>query len=224
MLRITPPTPKRRGWWEKKDEPVVLLTKSLSDLVQAKPALGCCVLDDEFAELLIQLAWHASVIRGTEMKVEIHTLDPLPGESEQLACKVALQNTFRHSARMAELTVLQTRDNVCDGLAVSIGAVLLCLAVFIPLALYYKNNPSEDWALALSQVFVVLLWVLIWHPAESLVYDRLPLRRRSWVCHRLDKARVSFVCVTQGEEGAAGHGEFEMVNTVAGTTSACSLL
>ncbi|KAH9258576.1 hypothetical protein BASA81_003078 [Batrachochytrium salamandrivorans] len=130
MLRITPPSPKQR--LGKKEEAIVLLTKSLSDLMQTKPAFGFCAIDDESAELLIQLAWHTPVITGTELEVAIHTLDPLPSEDEQFACKIALQNTFRHSARIAELNTLQTRDNLCDGCLISAVATLICLAGLIP--------------------------------------------------------------------------------------------
>lgn len=172
-------------------------TKSLEALLQSNDAFGYIGINDSVAEYILQSAWEELLrvepMRRRHIEISICTLERGPVDARQVQLvQIAMQNTFRQLAMLTEIDIVRSTQIAWSSAWKSLWGGAVCFGAVTPLAVYYHDT-FQYWAMILGQLFVIVFWILVWHPLEALVFDRIPTRKRLHVCQRLDNAKVTVV-------------------------------
>ena len=105
------------------------------------------------------------------------------------AAKTAVQRyADHHLAKSKQLLEISTSEGVARlpwGIVIAVSAVVILL--LLNLALPDNLNKLLS---ALSPAVTVIVWVAIWNPTESLLYDNWGLRREITLAETLDKIEI----------------------------------
>lgn len=82
------------------------------------------------------------------------------------------------------------------GFLIGIGVLSLCLL----LSWFLTQRFEEPFARVISESFVIIGWVVIWRPAEIVLYDWLPLIRHRKLYRRLAEATITISGADDGPD------------------------
>lgn len=102
----------------------------------------------------------------------------------------AIKRHFEHQHTRARKEVAAT---------ISLGWKSLVVAFIFMVAMYFLSRFFINWLpktglmITVREVFIVLGWVAIWRPAELLIYDWRPYKRKAKVLERISKCNLQIV-------------------------------
>jgi hypothetical protein len=125
----------------------------------------------------------------------IVTLQGSPlGAAEEATARAQLHHFFANEAELADLDVRVNRIEGLGSLRFSIPLVLLAGLVAGLLYVQLGTIDASDLLVALAYlVFITIVWVLLWDPAEKLLFDSYFLRLQSRALRKLAAAKIVFV-------------------------------
>ena len=80
-----------------------------------------------------------------------------------------------------------------------LGWKSLIIAFIFLIAMYFLSSVADYWLpnngcfITLRELFMVLGWVALWRPAELLLYDWRPHKRKARLCDRISKCNLQIV-------------------------------
>ena len=80
-----------------------------------------------------------------------------------------------------------------------LGWKSLIIAILFLLVMYYLSKvvtswlSNTGWAIPIKEVFMVLAWVALWRPAELLLYEWRPLKRKAKLFDRISRCNLQIV-------------------------------
>jgi len=130
-------------------------------------------IEDEFREKLSAHTWHLDVHTPEEAAAAADVQTAVEHYYERLAASARLK--LRENLRLAELALL-------GGVAI----FLACMTVRQLLSGLVHGVPPF-----LNEGLIILAWLALWRPTESLVYGWVPLYRKRRLYQRLAAIRVT---------------------------------
>lgn len=146
------------------------------------------MIDKDIAEFLVQRAWDA-VLNRQQIVFVFQTLEHGDLDRKQ-ELQLAVRNSFQFSFTMAHFEALRAGSEGWWSALIAMIIYIICLAFIFPLAKAYNITAGEQSLHMISDIFVIVLWVVVWHPVEILVFSRLMIRRKRLVCHTLQDSNV----------------------------------
>lgn len=127
-----------------------------------------------------------TIRRGGPVRILIHTLDH-PGEA---AAGESVETIRRHFSYRASREKYRLDQSFRTGWS-SLMLGVLFLVLMYSLAIYFiPLLPEGGIMISIREVFIILGWVALWRPAELLLYDWIPIRRRLRLYERLAASEV----------------------------------
>ncbi|WP_374510409.1 hypothetical protein [Niveibacterium sp.] len=125
--------------------------------------------------------------RNVPLRIEFVVDDDQPGDVQRVVR--ALRQHFELEAQAAtrDLSRVFRNGRIATLIGLAVVAVLLGIANLI--------DPESPYRLAraLRESFTIFAWVAMWRPAELLLYEHMPIRRRRTLSLRLAAAPVSLI-------------------------------
>lgn len=130
-------------------------------------------IEDEFDEKHAAASWHLNVHVSHGAAVAADVQQAIESYYERLTASTRRQ--LREQLRLAGFALL-----------VGIGLFLVCMGLrqFLQGAL-----PETSWVI--DEGLVILTWLVLWRPTETIAYEWIPLYRRRRLYERLARIRVS---------------------------------
>jgi hypothetical protein len=167
---------------------IYLPVQSVNSLIDGASPFAFTVVHEKIIEFAIQKAWD-DLLYKQEAHIIVQSLDPrIKFDKEKI--QVALRNSFFHEARMTNYTRIRTTAEGCASCRISIAALIVTLAVLIPLVVFYEAN-TETWVIPILGICIIIIWVTIWHPVEALLYGSFNSVNRTHICMVLANALVT---------------------------------
>jgi hypothetical protein len=120
-------------------------------------------------------------------QIEIRVPDPAPGQGEAIVSAIR-EHFLRRADEMAESTALTVRV----GLRECRLTAAVCAPSFIGIAIcsQFKGNPFVEVA---ENVLVIMCWVVIWQPFQSLVFDRWTQKETAAIYKKIARMPIRVV-------------------------------
>lgn len=150
-------------------------------------------IEEEFSEKRSSGTWH----------LHVHTSG---GEALGADLQAAIEHYYE---RLASSARRRLRDQIRFGQLALLGGIVIFLASMTARTILASALPAGAPRM-LDEGLIVLAWLALWRPAESLVYGWVPLYRERRLYERLAAIRVSVrveVNHAQGSRSAMAHPE-----------------
>jgi hypothetical protein len=95
-----------------------------------------------------------------------------------------------HFARWRQSEERNLRRVFREGRRALLVGVLIVVVILTGIELARGWLPETSWAQGVLESLVILAWVVLWRPAELLLYDWAPIARRAKLYGRLERAGV----------------------------------
>jgi hypothetical protein len=148
-------------------------------------------LDPEAADLILKLA--RSLPKAAKIAVELTV--PPADLGRQAEIREALQVLAKEAEEDAEKELLEIFKNGRISLFVGFLAVAVLLGI-TELILILGNGSTT--AKAIVESLIIVYWVILWRPAELLLYDHFPARRRRRAAKALACSELRLVSAEDG--------------------------
>ncbi|KAH9254100.1 hypothetical protein BASA81_007975 [Batrachochytrium salamandrivorans] len=164
---------------------VVIPIKSLDGILSGAYAFD--LIKPDIIEFIIQRSWDALLFQQPIILV-VQTLEE--GDLERKReLEIALQNSFRYQGKMTYYEAVRAGSEGWWSALLALIVYGICIGCIFPLVQYYTST-QEIWASYLADLFIIVMWVAIWHPTETLIFSRLMIRRKRLICKKLEDADV----------------------------------
>ena len=168
---------------------VPLVIRSVSSFIDDSNPFGFSLINEDFLEFIIYKVWD-DLLDGQQIRLNFQTLDGNDLEKlEEL--QIAVSNSFRHAAILTDDQLVHTVSEGCASIGLSVIVMLICTAILVPIAVTFRGGTIPVWVAIIVAVCIIILWVVVWHPVELLVYSPYMLKMRRNICMRLGDAQVS---------------------------------
>lgn len=150
-------------------------------------------IEEEFSEKRSSQTWH----------LHVHTSG---GEALAADLQAAIEHYY---ARLGSSARRRLRDQIRFGQLALLGGIVIFLASMTARTILASALPGGAPRM-LDEGLIVLAWLALWRPAESLVYGWVPLYRERRLYERLAAIRVSVrvdANQAQGSRPAGAHPE-----------------
>lgn len=143
-------------------------------------------LHDDAEDFLLEEAWKLPL--NSDIHITITLQEAHTGDSEELVS--AIHDHFKYLRMKANRKIEQTLKIGWLNLLIGFGmlGLLVLLVIFIG-----KQFPEGGFSATISELFIILGWVIIWRPVETLLYDWRPLKRESNLYGRLERSTIEVV-------------------------------
>ncbi len=132
--------------------------------------------------------------RTSHVEVTVTFQAPPLGAEEEANAQAQMRSFFANEAELAGLDVRVNRTEGLGSLRFATPLVLLAGLVAGLLYVQLGTIDASDLFLALAYlIFITIVWVLLWDPAEKLLFDSYFLRLQYRALHKLAAAKIVFV-------------------------------
>ena len=144
------------------------------------------LLNPDVEQVIIEEAESLSPDDGINLVLRI-TEDQVYNETEIVA---AIKRHFEYQHDRAIKEIAASRR---------LGWKSLVIAILFLLAMYYLSKvvtswlSNTGWEIPIKEVFMVLAWVALWRPAELLLYEWRPYKRKAKLFDRLSKCKIQII-------------------------------
>jgi hypothetical protein len=165
-----------------------LHTQNADDLF-IKPAI---LLDDlrpmnkDAEELIFEKA--RTLPRGSGISIIIQTKNDLTMKEADAAAMI--QRHFLHCRKQAEKQLRHTLNLGWRSLAIAFVFLIIMYSVANRL---FPRLPEGGLMISVKELFIILGWVALWRPAELLLYEWFPIRKKARLFARLAESDIKFV-------------------------------
>lgn len=131
-------------------------------------------LDEKFSAYLVSVVQEFSI--QTKMQIRILMTDKDEGLSDKvLIIREAIRSYFQYESKLARFKLKKQLRAARFFSLIGFGTLVLCLS-----AAQFINSNVADSSIGkvVSVGFVIIGWVAMWHPIESLLYDWWPIREQ----------------------------------------------
>lgn len=143
-------------------------------------------LDPEAGERILKLARNS--LKAANMIVEFTVPAADLGRKDEV--RKALDVLAAEAIGDAEKELLEIFKNGRVSLFVGFLAVAVLLGITELLTLAGGGSPTVN---AVTESLIIVYWVILWRPAELLLYDHFPVRRRQKAAQALARAELRLV-------------------------------
>ena len=143
---------------------------------------------------ILQRARHAPKHAPLRVRVLLHKHDA--------ACCEDVQAAFQqHFARREREQRANMRSLFAEGAVMAVKGIAVAL-VLVTVARLLAGSFESLMVTKIANVMSMIVWVIIWRPADMLIYDWVPIRNDRRLYDRLASAPVD--CLAQGPKDDAG--------------------
>lgn len=141
-------------------------------------------LHPDFARALVSEVEAAHGEKGVAVELEISRHDL--GRTDEI--RSAIHGYFSQQARDAHNELRQLKRRGGAALICALCAVAFCIVLSEAIYLLGQGRLAT----IISESLIIIGWVTLWSPAETLIFDRFPIRRRIKLAKMLATAPVTF--------------------------------
>jgi hypothetical protein len=143
-------------------------------------------LDPEAGERILKIAWNFP--KATKFIVELTV--PAADLGREGEVRVALDVLAREATEAAEKELHEIIRNGRVSLFVGFLAVAVLMGITELLLLAGDGSTTVK---AITESIIIVYWVILWRPAELLLYEHFPVRRRRSAARALARAELRLV-------------------------------
>ncbi len=165
---------------------IILQVQKASDLFKTPPVRfnGLQVLDRDVETYLMERA--AQFHRKDEFLINIHISGDVPENESEIADRI--HHHFRHCLTMSKKQLSHTLKLGWRSLGIAFVFLLLMYTIANRLV---PQLPQGGLTITIKEVFIILGWVALWRPAELLLYEWFPIRKKVRLLERLSTAKFT---------------------------------
>lgn len=166
-----------------KEPATIILHLQNAEQIISKPSLRKHRLTDEAEEFILEEAYKFS--NSSEICFKLYVLKESADDPVEIAETIHDHFGYlkKKSARKLSQTLKVGWINLLLGTTVL--GLLVLLVIFMG-----KQFPEGGFLTVTREIIIILGWVIIWRPVETLLYDWRPFKREVNLYHRLEQSKV----------------------------------
>jgi hypothetical protein len=152
---------------------------------------GGPMLNEGVARFMVSAAREAP--RSPEVRVAVTFRTTALRTEEEAGTRAQVNHFFANEAKMAELDLKVNRVEALRSLRFAIPVVIIA-GLIAGLISSVSTSGGAPYLTELAYLSaVVIIWVMLWDPAEKLLFDSYFIRLRIRALHKLARAKINFV-------------------------------